>query len=257
MSGGQVHARTVAHAAGGHVGWVTVDHSDKLNIVGRDLCAALKEAVDGLSADDDLRALVLTGAGDRAFIGGADIREMVKLEPETARTFITGLHEVCAALDACPVPVIGRIQGYCLGAGLEVAAACDMRVASDDAKFGMPEVAVGLPSVIEAALLPRLVGWGKAQELVYTGRMIDASEALACGLIERVAPAAELDDVLAEWVDSICSAGPRAIRAQKVLIRQWRDRPLDQAIQAGVDIFEKTFETDEPQRYMRKFLDRK
>ena len=101
-----------------------------------------------------LRALILTGAGDRAFIGGADINEMVELDQESARIFITHLHEACTALRNLPVPVIARISGYCLGAGLEVAASCDLRIASEHSSFGMPEVRVGIPSVIEAALLP-------------------------------------------------------------------------------------------------------
>ncbi|HJO75520.1 MAG TPA: enoyl-CoA hydratase-related protein, partial [Rhodospirillales bacterium] len=110
--------------------------------------------------DGDLRAVVLTGKGEKAFIGGADISEMADLTPETAETFITGLHGASAALRRLPVPVVARIQGYCLGGGMEVAAACDMRIASESAVFGMPEVALGLPSVIEAALFPRLIGDG-------------------------------------------------------------------------------------------------
>ena len=104
----------------------------------------------------------------------------------SAEAFIARLHGACAAIRSLPVPVIARISGYCLGGGLEVAASCDLRVASEDSTFGMPEVNVGIPSVIEAALLPRLVGWGKARELVYTGLSISAAEAVSCGLVERV-----------------------------------------------------------------------
>src|SRR6185503_218248 len=113
------------------------------------------------------RVVVLTGAGERAFIGGADINEMAELDEESARVFISQLHEACAALRNLPVPVIARISGYCLGAGLEIAASCDLRVAADHSTFGMPEVRVGIPSVIEAALLPRLIGWGMAARLIY------------------------------------------------------------------------------------------
>ncbi len=156
----------------GVVARLTVDNQAKLNVLDSRLTDALRQAVEGLAAQPELRAVVLTGAGSRAFIGGADIRELAALTPATARRFITGLHALCAALQALPVPVIARIRGYCLGAGLEIAAACDLRAAAEDARFAMPEVRVGIPSVIEAALLPRLVGMGRARELVLTGAAI-------------------------------------------------------------------------------------
>ena len=152
--------------------------------------------------------------------------------------------------------MIAAVRGYCLGAGLEVAAACDLRVASDDASFGMPEVAVGIPSVIEAALLPTLVGWGRTRELVYTGGRWTAAEARAAGLLERVTAPADLDAAVEEWVTAIIANGPLAIRAQKALLRQWESLPLDQAIEAGIRTFADSYRTDEPRTYMRRFLDR-
>src|SRR5262249_41821160 len=149
-------------------------------------------AVEHLSADEDLRAIVLAGAGNRAFIGGADITEMVGLDPDTAEAFITPVHRCFECLRDWPVPVIPRIDGYVLGAGLEVAAACDLRVASDASHFGMPEVRVGIPSVVEAALLPGLIGWGRTRELLLTGETIGVSRALAWNLVEKVVPANEL-----------------------------------------------------------------
>ena len=137
----------------GHVARVTVDNPTRLNVLGARLIDELTAAIRALEPDRQLRCVVLKGAGDRAFIGGADIREMVGLDSATAHAFITRLHLACAAIRELPVPVVARIHGYCLGAGLEIAASCDLRVASDDATFGMPEVNVGIPSVIEAALL--------------------------------------------------------------------------------------------------------
>ena len=239
------------------VGRVTVDNRSKLNILNSSLSRELRLAIRTLGEDPELRAIVLTGAGTEAFIGGADIAEMAALTPETAREFITGLHEVCRAIRDAPVPVIARIEGYCLGGGLEVAAACDLRVAADGSKYGMPEVRVGIPSVIEAALLPSLIGWGKTRELLYTGAMIDAGEASDCGLIDRLVAADELDRAVDEWLDGIVSAGPRAIRLQKELIRKWETLPLDQAIQAGVDSFAGAYETDEPTQRMTQFLNRR
>jgi len=241
----------------GHWARVTVSNPTRLNVLGTGLIGELTTTIRTLEPDRQLRCVVLRGAGDRAFIGGADIREMVGLDSATAQAFITGLHLACAAIRELPVPVIARIQGYCLGAGLEVAAACDLRVASDDAAFGMPEVNVGVPSVIEAALLPSLIGAGRARRLVYTGESISAADAERWGLVDRVVAGGDLDDATDAWVRAIGSAGPEAIRLQKSLIRQWEAMPLDEAIQAGVSCFARAYKTDEPRRLMQAFLDRK
>ena len=241
----------------GRIAWLTVSHPGKINILNGALIGDLRVAIADAVADKDLRAIVLTGGGERAFIGGADIREMAALDADSARGFITHLHELCHDLRTAPVPVIARIRGYCLGGGLEVAAACDLRAAADDAVFGMPEVRVGIPSVIEAALLPRLIGAGKARELVLTGRTLDAAEAAACGLVERVVSPDGLDAVVDSWLADILACGRNALRLQKELIHAWENRPLDEAIAAGIDSFVEAFETsDEPTRLMRAFLDR-
>lgn len=240
----------------GRVATMTVDNPEKLNILDSTLNDAIIESLATLKDDETLRAVVLTGAGDRAMIGGADIREMAGLDPASAREFIARLHRVCQGFRSLPVPVIARISGYCLGAGLEVAASCDMRVATQSSAFGMPEVRVGIPSVIEAALLPQLVGWGKTRELVFTGRIMQADEALRCGLIDRVVPLDGLDDAVQEWLDGILSAGPRAIRLQKSLIRRWEEVPVEAAIEEGIATFGEAYTTEEPRVFMERFLNR-
>jgi enoyl-CoA hydratase len=235
---------------------LVIDHQAKLNILNTALIEQLTTAVNSLRECAELRALVLTGAGDRAFIGGADVNEMASLDQASARAFITRLHQACVALRELPVPVIARISGYCLGAGLELAAACDLRVAAEHSQFGMPEVRVGIPSVIEAALLPRLIGWGKTAELVLTGDLISAVEALSCGLIERLAPLAQLDQVVERWVASILQAGPGAVRLQKELLRQWEQLPLDQAIAGGIEAFVAAYRSAEPRVLMERFRQR-
>jgi enoyl-CoA hydratase/carnithine racemase len=240
----------------GVVARLTIDNVARLNILGSALMDALVAELAALGRREDLRAAVLTGAGDRAFIGGADVREMAALDAPRAREFITRLHGVCAALRDLPVPVIARINGYALGAGLEVAAACDLRVAASSATFGMPEVRVGIPSVIEAALLPGLIGWGRTRELLLLAETIDAEAALRWGLVERVAPAVALDAAVEACLAALLKAGPRATRLQKRLIRRWEDLPLGAAIAAGIDSFADAYATDEPARLMRAFLDR-
>ena len=242
---------------GGRVATVCHDNAGKLNVVDRESTEALAAAIGQVCGHRDLRVIVLRGAGERAFIGGADIRAMVGLTPETARAFITSLHAVCTAIRRAPVPVVARLSGYCLGAGLEIAASCDLRVADATAKFGMPEVQVGLPSVIEAALLPRLVGWGRAARLVYTGEIIGAKLAYEWGLVETLVPEGELDDALAHTADMICAAGPAAIRLQKAMLRDWEELPLRDAVERGVDRFAESLGSSEPRERMQAFLDRK
>ena len=242
---------------GGRIATVCHDNVDKLNVVDRESTEALAAAIGQACGHGDLRVVVLRGAGERAFIGGADIRAMVGLTPETARAFITSLHAVCTAIRRAPVPVVARLSGYCLGAGLEIAASCDLRVADATAKFGMPEVQVGLPSVIEAALLPRLVGWGRTARLVYTGETIGAKQAYEWGLVETVVPEGELDGALAHTVDMICAAGPAAIRLQKALLRDWEELPLRDAVARGIDCLADSFASGEPRERMQAFIDRK
>src|ERR1700677_2531222 len=191
-----------------------------------------------LSAEDDLRAVVLSGAGPKAFIVGADINEMAAIKnAEQATAFITRLHRCCNAIRDLPVPVIARIQGHCFGGGLEMAAACDVRIASKAATFGMQEVKLGIPSVIEAALLPTLVGWGRAREIMLLGETFTAAEALEWRLVEHVVPASVLDGAIETWLGKLLTSAPRAVQLQKRLIRRWEDLPLAAAVQAGIDAF--------------------
>ena len=235
---------------------LTVAHDAKLNTLNPALLDAAIAALQDLAKHSGLRAAILTGEGERAFIGGADIGAMAALDtPAEAEAFIRRVHGICAAIRDLPVPVIARINGWCLGAGLEVAAACDMRIAVRDAKFGMPEVRVGIPSVVEAALLPGLIGWGRTRRLLLLAETISAADALAWGLLEEVAHRERIDARVEAWITNLLAAGPEALRAQKALIRQWEDLPISEAIAAGVTAFAASWKTDEPKRMMRAFLE--
>jgi enoyl-CoA hydratase/carnithine racemase len=190
----------------GTVATITVNNPAQRNALGNAGKRELAEAIEQASADPRLRVMVLTGAGDRSFIGGANVAEMATFVQHDASEGPTLTHRACDAIRQAPVPVIARINGYCFGAGLEIAASCDMRAAADTAKFGMPEVLFGLPSGMQACLLPQLIGWGKTRELVFTGRHIDAQEAAACHLVERIVAADQLDAAVADWVTAILSA---------------------------------------------------
>ncbi len=199
---------------GGHVARLTIDNAAKLNTLNRALMVELVEAIERLEADAALRLVVLRGAGERRLA----------------------------------VPVIARIDGYALGAGLELAAACDLRVASERAMFGMPEVRVGIPSVVEAALLPLLIGHGRARRLLLTGETIGAAEALAWGLVDAVAPPEELDAAVERFAAAILAGGPQAIRRQKALILEWEDLSTSAAVARGIDALAEAYATDEPRR---------
>jgi enoyl-CoA hydratase len=240
----------------GGVATVSIDNAARLNCLGHAQITGFIEAVTRLADDPDLRVLVVTGEGDRAFMGGANLQELSELDPPKARDFLTLIHRMCKVLRDLPVPVIARVNGFCLGAGLEVMAACDMHIASDNAVFGMPEVKIGLPSVVEAALLPQLIGWGRTKLLLYTGDNIDAQTALAWGLVEKVVPQADLDVALGRWVHSVVESGPRAIRLQKELIREWESRPVNDAIEAGIWCMYRAYQTEEPTQMVGAALQR-
>jgi enoyl-CoA hydratase len=212
-------------------------------------------ALERLASEERLRALVLTGGGEKAFIGGADITEMAAIDDiHAARAFIARVHACCHAIRAIAVPTIARIQGAALGAGMEIAASCDLRIAATSARFGMPEVKLGIPSVVEAALLPMLVGWGRTRQLLLLGETYRAQEAHSWGFLEEVTAPERLDEGIEDWLAAILSSKPRAVRLQKQLIGSWEDLPLRAAVQAGIDSFAAAYETDEPQTAMRDFL---
>lgn len=242
----------------GAVAHVVFDNARRLNVLNPPALLDLTEAFRSLAREDDLRAVVFSGAGGRAFIGGADINHMAAMrEAEDGRAFITLVHKLCQSIRDCPVPVICRLEGYTLGAGLEVAAACDMRIAADDAHFGMPEVKVGIPSVVEAALLPRLIGWGRTSWMLLTAENIGAAKAEAWGLVEEVVPASKIAEAVERCVHSIVEGTPLAVRAQKRLMRRWERLSLDEAVQAGIDAFAQSVSDGEHIAPMTAFVNRK
>ena len=236
---------------------LNICNAGPLNILGSKVIQAVRDGLETIAADRHIRVLVLAGESAKSMIGGADIKEMARLDQNSAEKFITGLRDLCEAVRAFPAPVIARMPGWCLGGGLEVAAACDFRVAGHDAKFGMPEVRVGIPSVIHAALLPRLIGSGRARWLVMTAENIDAATALAWGLVDVVAPEGGLDTAVEKTIDSLLRCGPEALRAQKALLRQWEELPLTESVNLSIGVFGRSFLTDEPKRLMQEFIDRK
>ena len=242
------------HRPEGLVARITVDNPGRLNVIGLAAMGELAASLRALGTEARLRLVVLAGEGEHAFIGGADIAEMAALDRASARDFIAALHGACREIRALPVPVVARLSGWTIGAGLEIAAACDLRVAAQGALFAMPEVRIGIPSVIEAALLPLLIGWGRTRRLLLTGEPIDAATALAWGLVEEVVAPAELNQAVARVVGELLAGGPQAIRRQKALLREWEELTPARAIARGIDAFAEAWDSEEPRQRMQRFL---
>lgn len=248
---------TSSSVDGRGIATLTLVNAKSMNIIGTPAILDLTDALAGLRARDDVRVLVLRGSGDRAFIGGADIFEMSTLTPSEAEAFITRLKNLCEAVRSFPAPTIARLSGWTLGGGLEVALACDLRISSREAKYGMPEVAVGIPSVIHAVLLPRLIGTSRATWMLLTGETIDAATALHWGLVHELCEPDALDACIGALTGKLASYGPATMRQQKALMRSWESLTPDVAIEATVAEFGRAFGTGEPQHYMAQFVNRR
>ena len=236
---------------------LTISNAGSLNILNTAVINGVRQGLEQLAKEPDIRALVIAGSGEKSMIGGADIKEMATLDQKSAEIFITGLRDLCEAVRAFPGPTIARMPGWCLGGGLEFAAACDFRVAAADAKFSMPEVKVGIPSVIHAALLPRLIGWGRARWLMMTAATIDAPTALAWGLVDIVAAEGGLDAAVAGVIETLLDCAPQALRAQKALLKQWEELPLKESVDLSIGVFGQSYLTGEPQKLMQDFVNSK
>ncbi|MBK8065605.1 MAG: enoyl-CoA hydratase/isomerase family protein [Betaproteobacteria bacterium] len=218
------------------VAYITIDNSAKLNCLTTEGMTQFARSLAQLESNAGLKVAVLSGAGNKAFVGGASIDEMAALG-SNAEEFITLVHRTCDAVRRLPVPVIARIDGYALGAGLELAAACDFRICSEKSVFAMPEVRLGIPSVVEAVLLPGLIGWGRTRMLLLTGRSIDARTAVDWGLVEEVTRNDELDAAVDRCVAEILSCGSSAVRLQKRLISSWETSTIPQSISESISAF--------------------
>jgi enoyl-CoA hydratase/carnithine racemase len=238
-----------------HVAWVTLNRPP-LNLFEPTLIHELRAAFEALAADASVRVAVLTGSG-RAFTAGMDVHVLRDLGVLSARSLIRSLESAIAAVHGAPFPVVAAINGAALGAGFELALACDLRLASGGALLGLPEVRVGVPSVIQAALLPAAIGPARAAELLFSGEPITAERAAEWGLVNRTVPAADLRGAVETVVDTILASAPAAIRLQKELVIRWRSTDLATAIQYGVNAFAAAYASGEPQEGAAAFLDKR
>ncbi|MEI8399408.1 MAG: enoyl-CoA hydratase [Alcaligenaceae bacterium] len=239
------------------VATLSICEAGSLNILSTPVISDLTDALKHLAQVAEVRTLIFRGSSDKAFIAGANINEMATLTRSSAISFIARLGDLCEATRMFPVPVIARIPGWCLGAGLELAMACDVRVAALNTQFGMPEVKVGIPSVIHAALMPRLIGQARAAWLLLSGENINTEQALQWGLIHEAIALTELDQRILSIAKNFAALGPAVLKQQKTLLRRWEQLSLPESIADSVQEFSKAFETGEPQKFMNEFLEHK
>jgi enoyl-CoA hydratase/carnithine racemase len=205
----------------GNLATLTLNRPAAHNAIDRQMAADLAASLSALAADTDLRALIVTGAGDRAFSAGADLKERLALSPEERSAHTAAIAAAADALAALPVPTIAAIHGYALAGGAELALACDLRVAATDALFGFPEVKIGIfPGAGGVARLPRLVGAGAARDLLYTGRQFPAEDAFRLGLVDRLVPDADVGATALALAREIVANAPLAVRALKRALRE-------------------------------------
>ena len=242
----------------GNIAVATINRPKALNALNSQVLEDLNELVDLVTADEEIRALVLTGAGEKAFVAGADIGEMSTLTKAEGEAFGKKGNDVFRKLETMPVPTIAAINGFALGGGCELSMSCDIRICADTAVFGQPEVGLGItPGFGGTQRLARLVSPGMAKQLIYTARNIKADEALRIGLVNAVYPAAELLAAAEKMADTIAKNAPIAVRACKKAINEGLDVDMDEAIVIEEKLFGSCFETEDQKEGMGAFLEKR
>ncbi len=240
----------------GAVAVLTIDRPKALNALNPEVLADLKAAFEGID-QNAVRCVVLTGAGDKSFVAGADIGSMSTMTKAEGEAFGKLGNDIFLMIESFPLPVIAAVNGFALGGGCELAMSCDIRVCSDNAMFGQPEVGLGItPGFGGTQRLARLVGMGMAKQLLYTARNIDANEALRIGLVNAVIPHAELLDAALKMAGQIAKNAPIAVRACKKAVNEGMQVSIDKAVEIEEKLFGGCFETHDQVEGMACFLSR-
>jgi len=239
------------------IGIIKINRPAALNALNSQTIQELNDAVHELSENPEVRVIILTGEG-KAFVAGADISEMKDMNKEEAMDFSRRGHKVFSFIESQEKPIIAAVNGFALGGGCELAMACDIRIASDTAKFGQPEVNLGIiPGFAGTQRLLRLVGTAKAKELIFTGNLIDAQTALSMGLVNQVVPADKLMDFVLEMAKKITTKGPLAIKLAKRVIHRGSRSDFDTGSSFEVEAFGECFGSGEAKEGMNAFLEKR
>lgn len=248
-----LHIETVDRVA-----WITLQRPEKLNALNNQVLKELEQAFAGLEFDDGVGVVVLTGSGEKAFVAGADIGELAALDTASARRQALAGQAVFERIELFPKPVIAAVNGFALGGGCELALACHLRLASENARFGLPEVSLGvIPGYGGTQRLPRLVGKGVALDLILSGEMVPAADALRMGLVSRVFPLAELRGGADKLARTILSRGPLALRSALDAVHQGMEMPLEKGLQFEAALFGLLASSQDMKEGMAAFLEKR
>ena len=240
------------------VGTVTIHRPHALNALNAETIQELLHVFLAMETNTAIRAVILTGAGSKAFVAGADIASMLEFDPIAAREFALTGQKMLKVIETLTKPVIAAVGGFALGGGCELAMACDIRLASDNAKFGQPEINLGtIPGFAGSQRLPRLIGKGLAKELLFTGDVISAQEAYRIGLVNKVVAQEALLEVAREMAKKIAAKGALAVRFCKEAVNHGMEMPMDQACAYEAELFALTFATQDRAEGMRAFLEKR
>ena len=245
------------HSAADGIEFVEISGRGPLNIMGSATFTQLSTRLDELEANPKTRAIIISGAGDGVFSAGMDLLEMKGLTPTSAESLIRLLHQVARKLLTMAVPAIAAIRGPCLGGALELALACDIRVAGEDALLGLPEVRVGIPSVIEASLLPKTIGLGRARHLLLTGNTVKAQEAFEIGLVDRVVPPSGVTKAATEVAEGLLGISRDVLTSQKDIVAKWLEVSEEESTEFSIQAFIQRFKTSQPKEAMEAYLEKR
>jgi enoyl-CoA hydratase len=248
----------IIYEANDGIATITFNRPKALNALNGALLGELSQALDDISADEDIRALVLTGAGDKSFVAGADITELATFNSLSAKVFAQKGHCIIRKLQQLPIVVIAAVNGFALGGGTEIAIACDFIYASENAKFGQPEINLGvIPGFGGTQRLPRLIGTNMAKELIFTGKMLSAAEALQVGLANKVVPQEQLMEDVMKTAGQIASKGKVSLREAKQAINRGMDVDLATGCGIEIDAFAISFASPDAKEGTTAFVEKR
>ena len=242
----------------GDLVWLTIERPDVMNCLSFPTLQRLRTLCEELSGDLSIRAILIRGAGEKSFCAGADLKERKTMPKDRVPEFVRNIRAVMDDFEALPQPTVAVVNGYCFGGGMELALACDLRVSADHAKFGLTETSLAIiPGAGGTQRLPRLIGKSRAKDLILTARRLDAVEAEAIGLVNRVAGEGQLEDVARQVAESIAGNGPVAVRAAKQAIDHGLEMPQDQGLELEARCYEKTLPTQDRLEALAAFAEKR
>jgi enoyl-CoA hydratase len=241
-----------------NIATITINRPKALNALNTEVLNEIFQAVESVAADEEIRVLILTGSGEKAFVAGADITELAELNALAAKFFVSNGHKTMTALQGLTIPVIAAVNGFALGGGLELALSCDFIYASENAKFGLPEITLGLiPGFGGTQRLSRIIGKNMAKEMIFTGKMVSADEAAQIGFVNQVVPAGELMASVIKTAKGIASKGKVSLHMAKQTINQGLDVDLATGCKMEIDAFALCVASEDAQEGTRAFLEKR